>query len=129
MHLAAEPSSVPTARTVVENALGSVASLEVIEDVRLLTSEVTSNAVRHARTPIGLGLDVVVDLTLRRVRVEVLDGGVGFDPPTTGRPQTYTRGTKVGGYGLYLIDLLSDRWGTLADPRFGVWFERDLDPG
>ena len=128
MRLATEPSSVPTVRRAVQEALGSFASVGVMDDMRLLASEVASNAVRHARTPIGSEFELVVDLTGARVRVEVIDGGVGFDVPAPTGPHDVEPGAGVGGYGLYLVDTLSDRWGTITAPRFGVWFERDLSP-
>lgn len=122
MHLAAVPSSVPAVRLALEDALTSLASTQTIDDVRLLASEVTANAVRHAGVR-GHSLDVVLDVDRGVIRVEVVDGGVGFEPP---RPPRIER--EVGGYGLFLVEALSDRWGTLTSPRFGVWFERAVDP-
>src|SRR5690349_21364320 len=70
----------------------------VLEDVRLLVSELVTNSVRHAGTGPGdhVRLDVVVeDDTLL---VQVADSGTGFDPRPREAPMT-----KAGGWGLYLV--------------------------
>jgi len=122
MQLPAVPSSVPAVRVALGDALTSLASTQTIDDIRLLASEVTANAVRHAGVR-GHSLEVVLDVDRGIIRVEVIDGGVGFEPP---RPPRI--GREVGGYGLFLVETLSDRWGTLTTPRFGVWFERAVHP-
>ncbi len=53
------------------------------------------------------------------VRTEVHDEGPGFDPATTGTPRD-----NRGGWGLFLVERLSDRWGTARDTDgTSVWFE------
>ncbi len=85
--------------------------------VALLTSELVSNAVRHARAKT---IAVRFEVLAARVRVEVVDEGDGFDPsrprPVAGQP---------GGWGLHLVDELSSRWGVAREPRHEVWFELD----
>jgi anti-anti-sigma factor len=89
-------------------------------DVRLLVSELVTNAVRHA----NLGADDVIRLVVlladHALRVEVHDPGGGFEPdvpePDPGRPS---------GWGLYLVAELSDRWGVDSDEETLVWFELD----
>ena len=51
------------------------------------------------------------------IRVTVTDGGAGFTP----RERDSTR--VDGGYGLFLVERASDRWGVEAGPPASVWFE------
>jgi anti-sigma regulatory factor (Ser/Thr protein kinase) len=52
------------------------------------------------------------------VRVEVIDHGEGFVPsPRAGDVQ------DPGGFGLFLVGRLADRWGVEADDTTCVWFE------
>ena len=89
-------------------------------DVRLLVSELVTNAVRHANLGAGDVIVLVVDSRNHGVRVEVHDPGGGFVPrapaPDPARPS---------GWGLYLVAELADRWGVDSDERTLVWFELD----
>jgi anti-sigma regulatory factor (Ser/Thr protein kinase) len=88
-------------------------------DVTLLVSEVVTNCVVHA----GLAPGQDIDLRLTRdgdtVRVEVRDEGQGF-------AESLVRGSRSNGFGLYLVERLSDRWGVKRGDRTCVWFEVDL---
>jgi anti-sigma regulatory factor (Ser/Thr protein kinase) len=53
--------------------------------------------------------------------VEVTDRGKGFDPELVPPP----RRSGIGGWGLYLVDRLADRWGVDGDRATRVWFEID----
>jgi anti-sigma regulatory factor (Ser/Thr protein kinase) len=89
-------------------------------DVRLLVSELVTNAVRHAELTPGDLIRLVVDTGDSRLRVEVHDPGGGFVPvepaPDPARPS---------GWGLYLVAELADRWGVESDGTTHVWFELD----
>jgi anti-sigma regulatory factor (Ser/Thr protein kinase) len=91
-----------------------------MRDVRLLVSELVTNAVRHANLESGDVIDLVVELADRTLRVEVHDPGGGFVPsapsPDPARPS---------GWGLYLVAELADRWGVDSDDTTLVWFELD----
>jgi anti-sigma regulatory factor (Ser/Thr protein kinase) len=119
--LPARASAARTARRHLAELAAHVPT-EVLDTARLLVSEVVGNAYRHA----GLGPDDPIRLRVRvadRVRVEVVDGGRGFD----GRPRPAVGPHEVGGYGLVLVDRLASRWG--VSRRGGVtrvWFELDL---
>lgn len=93
---------------------------DLMADVKLLVSELITNSVRHSGVgpPDSVGLDVAVDS--RTVRVEVRDPGTGFEP----RPRDPDRSTP-GGWGLYLVDRLADRWGVVRNQLTRVWFEID----
>src|SRR2546423_11607944 len=79
---------------------------DALEELRLLVSELVTNAVRHGR-PVGDdGVELKVWLDRGMARVEVVDGGGGFSPPD-GPPE----GGQPGGWGLVVVDRLADRWG------------------
>ena len=85
--------------------------------VCLLVSELVSNSVRHA----GLGPDERIVFAARLTddfaRVEIRDGGSGFDPDIRHQAQ---------GFGLRLVDMLASRWGVDSDSSgTRVWFEVD----
>jgi anti-sigma regulatory factor (Ser/Thr protein kinase) len=87
----------------------------------LLVSEVVSNAVLYSDAPAadGIVLNARV-LEHGGVRIEVLDGGSGFEAvplsPENGR---------CGGYGLYLVDEQASDWGVDREYGTRVWFELD----
>jgi anti-sigma regulatory factor (Ser/Thr protein kinase) len=87
-------------------------------DLLLLMTEVVTNAVRHSNVGPGRSLRVELRWSARHVRVEVVDPGPGFrldGPPTKG---------ETGGWGLFLVDRIADRWGVSpAGPGSCVWFE------
>lgn len=95
---------------------------QAVADIELLTSELVSNAVCHAsldaRDTIGLNIDVGP----RTIRVAVVDGGAGFDATTLERKP----GPDENGWGLFLVEEMSDRWGIDKDPH-SVWFEVDRE--
>jgi anti-sigma regulatory factor (Ser/Thr protein kinase) len=90
--------------------------------LRLLVSELVTNSVRHV---VGSTKPVVlaVQIGAHAIRVEVHDGGAGFEP---GKPQP--RGAD-GGFGLFLVERMASRWGVESRDGTRVWFELDLAPG
>jgi anti-sigma regulatory factor (Ser/Thr protein kinase) len=82
-------------------------------DVRLLATELVTNAFRHGRPPITL----VIDESPDHLRVEVADAGGG-------RPRRTPEPGADGGWGLLLVEETADRWG-VADGSTSVWFEID----
>lgn len=93
---------------------------QVLEDLRLLVSELVTNSVRHAgaRPEAGVGLDV--ELSDARLRVEVSDAGTGFEPRARIAGQA-----QDSGWGLFLVDQIADRWGVARTNGTTVWFEID----
>jgi anti-sigma regulatory factor (Ser/Thr protein kinase) len=108
-----------SARRAIEQHFAGAVSRELLGSVELLTTELVSNAVRHG----GAGEDqtVVLHLALAPecLRVEVCDPGQGFEP---GRPAPYGE----GGYGLFLVNAVSSRWGVSRDDGTCAWFELEL---
>jgi anti-sigma regulatory factor (Ser/Thr protein kinase) len=113
--LPAEPTAAAVARAMVE-AVGSDLPEPILLDAKLLTTEVVTNAIRHAR-----GTQAVIVRVRRNnhVRVEVVDQGLMFDP----QPQTAS--TQAGsGLGLVLVDAIANAWGVDRDESGKkVWFE------
>jgi anti-sigma regulatory factor (Ser/Thr protein kinase) len=91
------------------------ASEQLELDLRVLVSEVVTNAVVHGGP--NIQLDIAV-LTAYWVRVEVFDGS--FDLPEM---QTFVP-DRESGRGLHLVDTLANQWGTRqrVDGKV-VWFE------
>jgi anti-sigma regulatory factor (Ser/Thr protein kinase) len=112
--LAPEPGSVAEARTRVCDALPPRFNDGTLDTLRLLVSEVVTNAVRHG----GHTRPVELHATWNsEVRIEVCDHGEGFSPtPRTGSLD------EPGGFGLYLVGTLADRWGVETDDGTTVWF-------
>jgi anti-sigma regulatory factor (Ser/Thr protein kinase) len=115
----------PTAAASARNALmaleGRVGD-ELLADVRLLVSELVTNSVRHSGIKNHDPVLMQVQVTESTLRVEVADPGEGFAP----KPRDADR-SRPGGWGLYLVDQLSDRWGVARDHMNRVWFEMDHD--
>jgi anti-sigma regulatory factor (Ser/Thr protein kinase) len=99
-------------------------SEEILDDVTLLVSEVVTNCVRHA----GLGPADAIRLRLRAtessVRLDISDSGPGFEHD----PEPHDP-TQPGGWGLFIVDQLADRWGVAKEAGTRVWFEIDSGPG
>lgn len=89
--------------------------------LRLLVSELVTNAVRHAGATAPVELDVGIGR--ERIRIEVHDGGGGFRRAT---PRPRDAGEGYGGYGLFLVERLASRWGVDTGAGTRVWFELDL---
>ena len=94
-----------------------------LADVELLVSELATNSVRHAGATEADELSMEAAVEADRVRVRLFDPGGGFEEHT---PQPPASG-GAGGYGLVLLDRLSDRWGVQRDGPFSVWFEVQRD--
>jgi anti-sigma regulatory factor (Ser/Thr protein kinase) len=94
---------------------------QVAFDVRLLVSELVANSVRHAGLAQSQAVRLVVELAPGRLRCEIRDAGAGFSARTPPDP-----GSGEGGWGLHLVDRLTDRWGVEQGAGTVVWFEIDL---
>ena len=112
-HFDAGAKSVPDARAFLAEALTAFSD-EVVLMAQLLASELVTNAVLHARTPLVLG----VELDGPRLRVTVEDGSAGL-PARRRASHDATQGR-----GLVLVESLASAWGCdLTTRGKRVWFE------
>ena len=119
--LQARPVAVADARRYVRDRLEGLLAPDRLSDVQLLTSELVTNAVRHAGLKEEDAVNLEIDVDTDTVHVAVVDGGAGFDfSKIFDEPQD-----PRGGWGLILVGKLSDRWGIDGSPHT-VWFEIDL---
>jgi anti-sigma regulatory factor (Ser/Thr protein kinase) len=111
--LAPEPAAVPAARRFVETRCGLWGvDRETTASAALVMSELVTNAVRHAHTPI--------EVSLKRARGELTISVADASRLQPEIPPTEL--DRVGGLGLVLVAELSKRWGTSAlDNGKSVW--------
>lgn len=113
MQLPAEDESVPRARHFVCRLLIDERSRGLVEDVRLVVSELATNAIRHANTPFTVALERVD----QSVRLTVTDGS------PVAPVQLAADLLNTGGRGLSIVDLVSGDWGVIPRGAEGksVW--------
>ena len=107
------PGSAAQARLILERVRDDV-SEQVLENARLLISELVANAVEHVQE--DGEIEVRLGLSDGVLRVEVLDPGPGFQPRP--RPAGSDRG-----WGLHFTSRLAARWAADREGRARVWFE------
>ncbi|MFI0899009.1 SpoIIE family protein phosphatase [Streptomyces sp. NPDC020983] len=110
----ADPAAVAQARGKVAAQLEDWQLGELACTTELVTSELVTNAIRHASGPIGLRL-----LRGTSLICEVSDAS------STYPHLRHARTTDEGGRGLFLVSQMTDRWGTRHTPRGKViWTEQ-----
>jgi anti-sigma regulatory factor (Ser/Thr protein kinase) len=119
LSLPPEPGSVAEARTRVLEALGPELDEAQEHTLRLLVSEVVTNAVRHggSRDPVEVHVHWNSEVV-----IEVIDHGEGFTPGPRPGPLD-----EPGGFGLFLVGRLADRWGVETNDSTRVWFVMHRD--
>ncbi|MDQ5874476.1 MAG: ATP-binding protein [Actinomycetota bacterium] len=96
---------------------------EAFSVLSLLVSELVTNSVKHSTGPPDAAVELCVDSSRARIRVEVTDRGDVFDPVELGDPDP---DLAPSGRGLFLVDRLSSAWGVRdGEPNTTVWFELD----
>ena len=116
LRLPPEPIAPTLARAAVA-AVGYDLPEAVASDIKLLATEIVSNAVRHAN--LGPSEEIILRIVADgHVRVEVTDPGPPFEPEL----RRLERGPS--GWGLFLVDAVAASWGVEAE-GIGkkVWFE------
>jgi anti-sigma regulatory factor (Ser/Thr protein kinase) len=105
------------ARRIVTEELSDLVPGPVVDDVKLMVSELVTNGIVHGSTQSDdpLMLDLYIN---GHIRCRVLDHGDGF--------ATRARHGEIGGWGLQVVEQLSDEWGMQCSPqRTEVWFVRE----
>ena len=117
MSLPAEASSATAARSEVTRRLAQRLTSGALDDVRLLLTELITNALRHADMRPDDEIGVKAELADGTVRIEV------HDPGRDGPVAVRSPGARGGGYGLFLVDRLTSRWGVERRDGTTVWAE------
>lgn len=135
MKVPAKPEYVGIVRLTISGIASRMGfSYEVIEDIKIATSEAVTNAVQHAYK-LNEGGEIVVGFALYDNRLEVIvsDSGRSFDLKKT-REETgpYSENENVefmreGGLGLYLIESLMDEVNVQLNPGVSVFMAKYLE--
>ena len=118
LRLASDTNAPGRARSELRQLAGRIDDA-VLDDVRLLVSELVTNSVRHTGQDRSGWIVMHVGLHPDGIRVEVTDPGPGFGDVQP--PSIY----QESGWGLYLVEQVSDRWGVDRNGDTTVWFEID----
>lgn len=112
-----QPTSASLARQFVGSHLVGHGLVGLVDDVRMVVSELATNAIVHARTPFS----VTLQGDHLSVLLQVRDGSAVAVAPVPGSL------IGISGRGLDIVDLLGDRWGTTPHVDGGksvwVWFD------
>ena len=108
-----DPASVRLARRWVSDVLQGLGRPDLVDSAELGVSELVTNAILHARTPLELGITVADESVL--VTVHDLDLARREQTPYAGRE---------GGWGLGLVTSLAEEAEMTPDPDGGktAWF-------
>ena len=120
LQLPVEVAAVTTARSSLDVLRGLVPE-SALDDARLLVSELVTNSLRHAGAT-NRAIELMADIEGSTLNVQVRDYGSGF----VARPRP-SDAPLESGWGLLLVDRLSDRWGAMVDGTTRVWFELHLE--
>lgn len=119
----------PASEAAIAQARAFVDRLETLDDrsetrfaVRLLVSELFTNAVKYGAHRESARIRLSVAVGEAQVRVEIGDQGRGFDEEPAAMPDV----DSESGRGLAFLDALADRWGVVRNGESCVWFEVDL---
>ena len=117
LKLRATPDAPRDARHALDR-LASDVPKDILDNVRLLVSELVTNCVRHAEIDPESWIELRVAPRESVLRVEVRDPGEGFQPAPVSLSLYST-----SGWGLYLVQQIADRWGVSVENGTKVWFE------
>lgn len=121
LELRPSPRAVAEARRAVTRRFATLPG-PALDDLRLLITELVANAVLHSDLGPYDVIRVRVTADRGRVRAEVIDGEHEAQiAPKPLDPET------PGGFGLHLVEELSERWGVRHGQATCVWFELTPD--
>jgi len=107
-----EPTAGRQARELLAAHLSELDQAE-LDTAKLLVTELVNNAVLHGQGTVGLR----VSLGAERLRIDVIDGGSGFEANL--RDANFD---GFGGRGLRIVDAAASRWG-VHEGTAHVWCE------
>jgi anti-sigma regulatory factor (Ser/Thr protein kinase) len=112
------PSSPHLARTALAERFEEGIDAECADTLKLLSSEVVTNCVKHAGAATGVPIEL---------RAWMLSGCIHVEVSTAARPFHHIAqrpsGEEGGGNGLLLVSELSRSWGVVDNGRNTVWFK------
>ena len=112
-----QPESVRAARKFVRDVLPDQ-SREIVDAAELMTSELATNCVQHARTDFELAIH-----SQGQIRVEVRDTDQGRPMLRSPMPE------EPSGRGLRIVEAMSDTWGIIPSSNGKtVWFTLPRQP-
>jgi anti-sigma regulatory factor (Ser/Thr protein kinase) len=119
----------PASEAAIGQARAFVDRLEALDDhrdarfaVRLLVSELFTNAVKYGSRGEGARIRLSVAVSDAQARVEIGDSGRGFTETKTTMPDV----DAESGRGLAFLEALATRWGVVGNGETCVWFELNL---
>ena len=119
----------PAAESAVAQARAAVDRLEALDPhpearfaVRLLVSELFTNAVKYGSRAEEARIRLSIQVGASEVRVEIGDRGRGFASGPVEMPDV----ERESGRGLAFLDALATRWGVTRNGESCVWFELKL---
>jgi anti-sigma regulatory factor (Ser/Thr protein kinase) len=115
------PNAAFEARQALEDLRGQIDD-DLLERIRLVVTEVISNCLKHAELSASQAIELKLWAIPELVRIEITDQGPGFDPVAARRDPN---SSASGGWGLWLADQLTDRWGVDLSHSTCVWLEFD----
>ncbi len=117
VHLPRGNDAPARARAELRSVRAAIADL--YDTIALLVSELVTNAVKHTKAD---SIELALLAAPEKVRVEVACAGPSFNAPSEPRP------TTQGGFGLFLVNELAERWGVHENDVTRVWFEVGSTP-
>jgi anti-sigma regulatory factor (Ser/Thr protein kinase) len=111
------------ARETVTRWLDGHVSRDVLNDARMLVSELVTNSLVHADAPAGARVRIEVRLTAEKLRLAV--GDRGDRGAVVRRPPDPDRGS---GFGLNLVNSIATDWGVSHADGTTVWCELATRP-
>jgi serine/threonine-protein kinase RsbW len=112
-----KPEAAAASRQAVVEAFSGHLPEDLVARTVLVTTELVTNSVKHAGND-GHPIALFATAGSKLVRIEVTDGGEGFDADADapGPP-------GESGWGLLLVDQLAERWGVETGHSCRVWAE------
>jgi anti-sigma regulatory factor (Ser/Thr protein kinase) len=117
--VSAGPDAPAVARAAAASWLSAQVSAELLSSAQLLLSELVSNSVRHGQLARDATIDVSVEISNGFVRLQVEEPGAADAVIAVRRPDR----EHGGGFGLFVVDALAERWGSKHDGSTCVWAE------
>jgi anti-sigma regulatory factor (Ser/Thr protein kinase) len=120
LSLAASPGAPREARRALAG-MSNPLDRDLAERVDLVVSELVTNSLKYADVGRSDRIELSVSLRPALLRIEVTDPGKGFELVALRRG----REDEAGGWGLWVVDQMADRWGVDFSHSTHVWCEFD----